>query len=224
MDGTLIFVGGYWRAAKDFLRPVDPQAAPEDRAVDYVVRYKNLPESFLAVENVPVVKWDCKTCGKPVPEWEVENKIGCFVHHQLDRRIEYRKEWRPGMIDLVPDELGKKRPLIKGAIRVDLGNPQGHNIATQIFEYIRKVYPVGKQIPSPVAVGTKTGWLLDTVDDIPVWELPAEEKVEPEKEVAAEKIPCPHCDYLAKNAQALRMHIMKAHPEIYKTKYAKKEE
>lgn len=224
MDGMMIIVGGYWRASKDLLKQVDHDMAPEDRGVDYIVRFKNLPNNFLDVEKVPVIKYYCKTCEKPVPEWEVEQKIGCFVHHQIERRIEYRMEYRPGYIDVVPEELAKRRPIIRGAIRVDLGNPQGHNILQQIFDYVKKTYPAGKQIPDPVMVGTRTGWLLDDINSIPTWELPELEKEEKKEEVKIDEILCPHCDYKAKNKQALRMHIMKAHPEIYKEKYAKKDE
>ena len=230
MDGTLVIVGGYWRASAGLLRQVDRDSAPEDRAVDYVIRFKNLPDKFLAVEQIPVVKYDCTICGKPVPEWEVENKIGCFVNHKLARRVEMKPNYESGKIDRVPESLGKKKPMIKDAYRLHFSNPHGQNMIEEIFEYVKKVYKIGETVPSPIATGTKTGWAIADVNEIPVWELPIiKDEVEEKKVVVDEDTKeevkmttCPHCDAPIKDKKmAIRMHIMKKHPEIFKDKYAK---
>lgn len=223
MNGTLIIVGGYWRASKYLLTQVDAGNDVRDRGVDYVVRFKNLPDKFLEVESIPKKKYHCTVCNSPVPEWEVENRTGCYVNHKLQEKIEYIKNYQAGLIDVVPDELGDKKKMIKGAIRVHLSNPRGMEILTKIFDYVKRSYGPGETVPSPLAVGTLTGWLIDSVDDIPTWELPELEKKD-ESTAPKDQRQCPHCDVMVKDDdRAIRMHIMKKHPEIFALKYEKKD-
>ena len=227
MNGTLILVGGYWRASKDLLVQVDRDSDPSDRGVDYVIRFKNLPDEYLSVEKIPVVKYHCIQCGKPVPEWEVENKIGCFANHKLEQKKEEVMNYQRGFIDVVPNELGAKRPMIRGAIRLELAHPRGMEIATKIFDYIKGSHKPGTTIPSPTATGTHSAWMIDSVLDIPLWDLPEIEKPIEEIEKTKEQIrfekgqrQCPHCEAMfTDDNRAERMHIMKKHPEIYEKKY-----
>ena len=223
MNGTLILVGGYWRASKDLLTQVDKDLAPEDRGVDYVIRFKNLPDEFLAVEMIPTDKYHCVTCNAPVPEREVEQKIGCFVNHKLRRDVIQVPNYQRGFLDRTPDGLGKKRPQIKDAYRLELAHPRGSEIVDKIFDYVKRTYKPGEKVPNPIATGTRSAWMIDSASDIPTWELPAvsEEKADGKPD-ANGGIQCPHCDKFCENGEkALRMHTMKVHPEIYEKKYGK---
>lgn len=224
MDVTLVLVGGYWGASKKLYKPVDPDMDKESRGVDYLLRVKGLPEEFLPAEKRKVVKYICTQCEKPVPEWEVENKIGCFQMHKCKQEITFVDEY-PGYIYApVNPDLAKKKKFLKDGIVIWISNPEGYKTAERIFNYIQKRLPATEVMPSPVAAGVKSGWTIDSEEDIPLIDITT---FETKQEVANKKNMqiCPHCGAeVGIDPRALRMHIMQRHKDIFSQLYPGKEE
>lgn len=222
MDLTLILAGGYWSVSKKLHEPVDIENSAEDRGVDYALRIKGLPAHFLPAEDKKVIKYHCTQCNSPVPEWEVEHKTGCFQNHKCRQEVTTEKEWPTFLYHPVKDELKKKKPVLADGMVLYVNQPNGYQIAQKIFKFVERSLPKGESMPKPVALGTKNGFIIDSVDDIPLVDITSPEvKQEALAEIGRQE--CPHCGKeISAGFKALRMHVMQSHKQIYEEKYRNK--
>lgn len=218
MNFTLVIAGGYWGLSKKLHKQVDPDNDAMDRGVDYVLRIKGLPDHFLPTEKKVKQSYFCTQCQKLVPEWEVENKVGCYQLHKCEQHLSTEDEWPMYVYGPVNEQIKKKKSALADGIVLWVNNPQGLMKLEQIFNYIEKSLPAGQVMPTPVAVGTHSGWVIESKDDIPLVELP---NATPEAEKKSESQKCPHCDAtVALGELPLKIHISQKHPEIYRQKYS----
>lgn len=221
MDITLMLAGGYWGQARKIYKEVDPDMDRENRGVDYVIKIKGLPEYFLPAEEKKIVKYFCETCKKQVPEWEVENKVGCFALHKCSQEIKAEKSYPGYLYSPIDSERAKKKKFLSDGMILWVNNPEGAKIAERIFKYVQSRIPSDEIMPSPVPLGTKNGYLIESADEIPCVDVSATfEEIKTEMEESKDYIKCPHCDQMVlKKKVSLRMHIMGKHREIFEQKY-----
>lgn len=148
-------------------RPI--QLGDADRGVDFVINIKGIPEELYKPEGVRVrYKYYCQKCKAYVPEWDMEQKKGCFFHDPEPQREEV-PEWRTGVLE----EYNPSRvQWLKGSIRIWLDSGPGQEKWMAIKRYIEQKFPATKSLSTvtPRPVGTRKEWTLSQ-EEIPVIDL-----------------------------------------------------
>jgi len=225
-----MLAGGYWGQAEKIYEKVDPDLDRENRGVDYVIRIKGLPDRFLPADEKKVIKYFCETCKKAVPEWEVENKVGCFALHRCVQQISAVKDYPGYLYSPIDSERAKKKKFLSDGFIVWVNNPEGVKIVQKIFRYAQSRIPKTEKMPSPVPLGTKNGFIIEDKEEIPLVDISESfEEMQAATTAHIEAtvgfVRCPHCDKMLKNDyRGFRMHIMQAHKDIFEKKYQGKGE
>lgn len=176
MDTYIVLAGGYWHMSKRTDMggmQVDENDGDAKRTVDYIIKVKGLPDSFLKpVEIIRKNRFYCETCHRWIKEVEIEQKTGCFVAKEHKVRMEYRdiEAFETGVFDRYYIE---RQKWITPCIRIFLNHSKGISKWRDIWRYIEMTFPTTKRLKPeymPVAVGTKNSWEV-TESDVPVIDL-----------------------------------------------------
>lgn len=213
-----VLAGGYWGVSgREFNRQVDPQADGRNKNVDYIIRIDGLPVEFFKPEDIQYHStYFCKTCKRPIPEWEIERKEGCWSHEKERRDTEIRVYPSAAYEEYsIP-----KKSWLSPTFRVWMNNEQGLDKWRQVWRYVEHNYPPTKILPQPKAVGTLRSWTIESSEDVPMILLASaqEEEPKPLKRIITESKPitsvgfkCPECDKEFPKKTSLSLHLFNKH-------------
>lgn len=210
-----ILAGGYWGQSRHFGRQVD--ADSDNQMVDYAVQIEGLPEEMIQPEGWKEKRvWVCEACGgRVVPEWEMEQRQGCFMHKPTMSKKDVVPDYRR---DVFEDYQPKKMSWLRPCFRVWMNNEQGQERWRQIWRYVERNYPANKIVPMPIAIGNKRELTIEE-ENCPLIDLRTEEKKLDTDGAVLEKVTCgePGCGRFFeekdknKAINKLRVHYMGAH-------------
>jgi hypothetical protein len=164
----LILSGGFWKRMRDLCGRRDHENRnPESATIDYIIRIDGLPKDFLEPLSIDYkMTYFCKTCRRPVPEWEIKRAIGCFAH-DLERTSTPVAQYNESAFE--PYSIPRIK-WMNPCMRIWITHNEGYDKFQEIWKYVDYNFvstPEQRIPPLPKPVGTRREWRIVDASDVP---------------------------------------------------------